>query len=511
MDIKGLGNSGSLNSPFSSANVNTKSKSNGMQESKGVKSAISNINSNYKFEDKLYSTINELQELKTKLMELQSTDILSKENALLPYKITSSSSELESNFNFYNNDDIKTGTYSIKVESISTSYLLSSDDILSDQELGLKGKIEINGIDISIETEDTLSDIKNKLNYGEDLNTNLLLDEGEDVDQNGKLLSEKDIDVRSFQESGKLYIETKSKGSESGISFEGSSSEILQTLGFINENQDIKNLISQGTDGLISINGEEYSGKDDINFDGINFSLKNLYQGQEIDLKVEYNEEKVIATIREFTEKYNEVMEYINNELDTNDREIMAIKENLSIQGESSLGINIKPNNFYQSIFDLRASLGDPLASSLKNSGIIKDESGKIELDIETLSKNLEEVTEFLNNGIIEGLNNSLETYLKDVSIISVKQEASVKTLSEINSSFKSERVINQIVIGNQESMNFLKETLDLFNINSALDTLQSGLNSNINNNEEDNTGFSLSKNEKDNNFGINNNLDFLG
>ena len=53
--------------------------------------------------------------------------------------------------------------------------------------LGLTGSFFINGVKITVESSDTLIDLKNKINFGEDHNRNGILDKTEDVNNNGTL------------------------------------------------------------------------------------------------------------------------------------------------------------------------------------------------------------------------------------------------------------------------------------------------------------------------------------
>ena len=53
--------------------------------------------------------------------------------------------------------------------------------------LGLMGSFSINGTKITVEATDSLFELKNKINFGEDLNRNGVLDKTEDVNSNGTL------------------------------------------------------------------------------------------------------------------------------------------------------------------------------------------------------------------------------------------------------------------------------------------------------------------------------------
>ena len=71
---------------------------------------------------------------------------------------------------------------------------LSQEAILASDEqstplgpLSLTGSFSINGTKITVEANDSLFELKNKINFGEDLNSNGVLDKTEDVNSNGTL------------------------------------------------------------------------------------------------------------------------------------------------------------------------------------------------------------------------------------------------------------------------------------------------------------------------------------
>ncbi len=93
--------------------------------------------------------------------------------------------------------DVLTATTTAKSSvdnfKINVSQLAGGQQLVSDAVsdpfagLGASGTVQINGFEISIEASDSLDDIKNKINFGEDLNKNGVLDLGEDLNNNGNL------------------------------------------------------------------------------------------------------------------------------------------------------------------------------------------------------------------------------------------------------------------------------------------------------------------------------------
>jgi flagellar capping protein FliD len=62
---------------------------------------------------------------------------------------------------------------------------LVSDAQDLDRALGLSGSFKVNGANIQVQSTDSIFDLKNKINFGEDLNQNGILDRPEDINNNG--------------------------------------------------------------------------------------------------------------------------------------------------------------------------------------------------------------------------------------------------------------------------------------------------------------------------------------
>jgi flagellar capping protein FliD len=78
-------------------------------------------------------------------------------------------------------------SFDVRSVRLSRTAELASDVKDPSQKLGLSGRFFINGVPITVVSTDSLSTIKNKINFGEDVNQNGTLDLSEDVDQNGIL------------------------------------------------------------------------------------------------------------------------------------------------------------------------------------------------------------------------------------------------------------------------------------------------------------------------------------
>ena len=72
----------------------------------------------------------------------------------------------------------------VTIDAVAARSVLASD-AQGTGALGLSGSFRINGVEITVTTTDTLADIQDKINRGEDVNGNGVLDEAEDVNGNG--------------------------------------------------------------------------------------------------------------------------------------------------------------------------------------------------------------------------------------------------------------------------------------------------------------------------------------
>lgn len=78
------------------------------------------------------------------------------------------------------------GEFSVQPGRLAAGSILVSDvQSTTNDALGLSGSFVVNGSRVTVESSDSLIDIKNKINFGEDLNQNGILDPAEDINNNG--------------------------------------------------------------------------------------------------------------------------------------------------------------------------------------------------------------------------------------------------------------------------------------------------------------------------------------
>jgi flagellar capping protein FliD len=90
----------------------------------------------------------------------------------------------------------KEASFEVIIDAVASHSVLASD-AQGTGALGLTGSFRINGVEIDVLATDTLADIQDKINRGEDVNGNGVLDEAEDVNGNGI--------IETIQVSGSQY------------------------------------------------------------------------------------------------------------------------------------------------------------------------------------------------------------------------------------------------------------------------------------------------------------------
>jgi flagellar capping protein FliD len=134
--------------------------------------------------------LRQLDDLSTSLTNLEQTvSGLLGSDGLNPKSSSSSSpSTLSKRLQTVVGKDAPLDSFGITPVRLSQPAILASDEQSTPLgTLGLSGSFFINGVKITLESSDTLIDLKNKINFGEDQNRNGILDKTEDVNNNGTL------------------------------------------------------------------------------------------------------------------------------------------------------------------------------------------------------------------------------------------------------------------------------------------------------------------------------------
>ncbi|HYH02950.1 MAG TPA: flagellar filament capping protein FliD, partial [Bacillota bacterium] len=180
--------------------------------------------------------------------------------------------------------------YNISIEKLAKAQTRTSNAVTSNSAaLNYTGTIKINGKEIVLESGDSLDKLAEKINKTADVNVNASV-------------------IKVEADKYKLVLNSKNTGKANEIVFEGDTT-ILTGLGL----NDPTNITQPAVDAEITINGLKVfrsSNKIDDAIPNVTLTLKN--EGESSDLNVEVDKDKIVNAVKTFVEKYNAVMDYIN-------------------------------------------------------------------------------------------------------------------------------------------------------------------------------------------------------
>lgn len=236
--------------------------------------------------------------------------------------------------------------YEITVNRTATAQQVMSDQLNKNRDtaMGLSGTFVLNGETITLEATDTLIDLAEKINYGEDINfngvldpsedtnTNGLLDSGEDLNNNGILDPTEDVNSNGQMDGGtanhrvkaiilneKLILTALDTNREMQFS---DPDDILKSLGIIELNAadqvlEVKNELVAAAPAVFSVDGTEYTRDTNTVSDAID-GLELTLISESTDaatISVGGDTETVHDAITSFIEVYNEAMTFMNDQL----------------------------------------------------------------------------------------------------------------------------------------------------------------------------------------------------
>ena len=367
--------------------------------------------------------LRQLDELSTSLTSLDKTvsDLLGV-NALNPKSSSSTRSKLVQAFAGKNAPQESFGITPLR---LSKSARLASDEQSTPLgTLGLTGSFFINGVKITVEFSDTLIDLKNKINFGEDQNRNGVLDKTEDVNNNGTL----DIIQRGFSEfvpplfivedldaDGEIDLgeDTNDNGQLDGGTAESKvlaliqdnrlvlvgqaggrdridlldSDGVLLSLGFFelnikgfpiqkefqfdSDDQDLEaNLIQDPQTAKISFNGESVFSDTNV-FSGVIEDTDVIIQSasaKEAQINIFIDAQSFFSQIKTLFEQFNNSVSIINDLLGVSrtfkqDGDIQDIRNDLTFKPQERTRILAERN---ENINKLRGRPGNPFATGIK-------------------------------------------------------------------------------------------------------------------------------------------------
>jgi flagellar capping protein FliD len=328
--------------------------------------------------------------------------------------------------------------YRITPVRLSQEAILASDEQATPLgALGLTGSFSINGTKITVEATDSLFELKNKINFGEDLNRNGVLDKTEDVNSNGTLdvirttnrefvrtiFIVEDLDgdgaidlgedlnnnehldggttenkVRALIQDNRLVL-VGLAGGRTEIDLQDNA-EILLSLGFFelnskgfpiekelqydSDDQSLTNLIQEPQTAKIYFNGKQV------------FSDKNLFSGviEDTDLVIKKTSKKTaqinisidaatfVAQIKILVEQFNNSISEINNLLEVSktfkrDGDIQDIHNDLTFKPQARVRELDQRN---QNIDILRSRPGNSFATGIEVVNIQKNNMQEVDI-----------------------------------------------------------------------------------------------------------------------------------
>ena len=287
-------------------------------------------------------------------------------------------------------------SFNVTINATASRSVLASD-VQGTGALGLSGSFRINGVEITVATTDTLADIQNKINRGEDVNGNGLLDEAEDVngngiietiqisgsqygagifiieDQNGNGVLDPAEDVNGNQrldggtqdhqvtatlQDNRLVL-TSQTGSNSAITLIDPDA-VLFNLGFFELDADGKsiqqefqfnasgtNLVVSGTDAEITIDGETFTSATNIFSDiikGLSLETRGGV-GKTVRVNVETDARTAVSQIQSLFLRLNDAMTALNDSLAfaqtfAGDFELQSVREELTENSQTGIRTN---------------------------------------------------------------------------------------------------------------------------------------------------------------------------
>jgi len=330
------------------------------------------------------------QELNTKLLNVKTAaEDLADASVFNVFNVslTASTGEAEDFLVASAGTDAQEGVYEIVIKQLAQAKVDKSKSFSSASEaLNLSGTLQLrkvgetDWVDITIETTDTLTDIKNKIN--------------QHTDETGVVASI----VQYADNDYRLILTAQETGTDNA--FEVGQTDVAATtdgLGFWDDAFTTENIAIEAQNAIVNVYGEDAERNSNIITDlipGITLNLKNADENVTITLTISRDIDTIVGNIKDFFDKINEVFEYINNQYTyTEDDETAP-----PLIGDSTLSL-------LQS--DLREKLSngitwDSTTHYLFEIGITVDENGIYTVDEETLSEALTNNFETVRNLLAE-------------------------------------------------------------------------------------------------------------
>lgn len=208
----------------------------------------------------------------------------------------------------------ETGVHTIEVQQVASAHKIASGSISSTttDALGLSGTFDISGASITIDSTDSLLDLRDKINAA---NT-------------GDNATGVTASFVSISDSEQVFTLTADEtGSDAAITVTDSGGSVLESLGIVDSFGAINNELQTATNAQISVDGldqisgigviERQSNTIDDVFSGVTLSLFKAEVGTTIKLDVERDLNQVKSAILDVVDSYNELRTFINTQAES--------------------------------------------------------------------------------------------------------------------------------------------------------------------------------------------------
>jgi flagellar hook-associated protein 2 len=312
-------------------------------------------------------------------------------------------------------------TYDIHVETLAQSHRIGSDSQSSSTEaLNLSGDFTVGGETITVETSDSLSDIKDKINEA-------ALDMDEDEQVKASII-------------GTTLVIERVKTGDTDISITDGTNNILQSgtggLGFFtgtvaSPTATIKNTLQAASDMEATVDGVTVTSSENTNsdiIDGVTLTFsKEMDAGETMTLEIEHDTETIKSLISDFIESYNDLMDFIESErtveLSSDEGEIVATGY---LQGEMILSTIETNARSILSSMETNPNYMDPDYNTLYKIGVwFPTRANNIEITDESkldaaLENNFDDVEELFrgwgSDDEGQGIMRQFETFLDNLT-----------------------------------------------------------------------------------------------
>lgn len=418
--------------------------------------------------------LNSLKKVKELMEDLRNTDVIKDKNTLSKFNINILRNDAGIGVKIEDAEQLKKETLTVSVKRLPTEAVVASDEISEKGKIGFSGVIEVNGVQIVVSKDDTTGNLIEKINKGEDLNTNLRLDTGEDLNLDKELIKGQDTKATGAYSDGRLTISSKDTGEDAYINIDGNTKILKESLGLVGDDGELKNIVQRGAAGEININGASVTVNDrEITVNGIRIDLSNAEEGKESIVEINYDDTAVTSKLKTFQDKFNSLIGYLNNVLAKEDGDIKDIKNKVYIQGNKEAGIEVQKRSFYDTLINAKSSLGSIINESLKSGGMMLDKEGTVSFDLEKIKQNIDSIRENFKNDenstIFTKLGKDIAPYFEKLSPLNIKEEVASKALEGLNAKYDKKTKIEEIQEENKKINAKIKALAEELNIDTKI------------------------------------------